>query len=341
MTAPHAVIYGCEGERLTPDEKAFFADHLPWGFILFARNCVSADQVRALTAEMRALTGRADTPVLIDQEGGRVMRLKPPVWPQRPAMDRFGALMKLNPKEAAEAAFLGARLIAEDLVDLGINVNCVPMLDVPQPDANEAVIGDRALAKHPDQITALGREVMQGTLAGGVLPVIKHMPGHGRSLQDTHYDLPRVSASREDLRNTDFVPFKAMADAPIGMTAHIIYEAYDPDHPATASRTVISDVIRGEIGFDGLLLTDDLSMKALGGDFESRSRAVLGAGCDILLHCNGDMTEMTAVAKAAPVLSGKALARAEKALAFPGAGSEIHKENQEQRFAEILKPVMV
>jgi beta-N-acetylhexosaminidase len=334
-----AVIFGCAGEALTEEERGFFIRTQPWGFILFARNCKNPRQIKALCDELRATVGRDNAPILIDQEGGRVARLRAPEWKDRPPMDRFGELWRLDPAKGREAAFLGSRLIAEDLRQMGINVNCVPMLDVPQPDANQQVIGDRALAKHPEQIAALGREVMNGTLAGGVLPIIKHIPGHGRSLSDSHEDLPVVSASRDDLIETDFAPFRELADAPMAMTAHILYTAYDEKLPATQSKVIIDEVIRGEIGFDGLLMTDDLSMKALAGSFQERSQASLEAGCDMLLHCNGDMEEMQAVADVTPRLSGKALARAEAAVDTLLDPDVFEQDVREQEYASLLKPV--
>lgn len=337
---PSALIVGCAGESLTDAECAFFREIQPWGFILFARNCNTPEQVKALTTQMRALTGRIDTPILIDQEGGRVMRLKPPLWPNRPSMDRFGALLAHDQSAAKQAAYLGARLIAEDLSMLGINVNCVPMVDVPQPGANEAIIGDRVLARTAADIVLLAQEVIAGSLAGGVLPIIKHIPGHGRAVSDSHFELPVVSASQQALRETDFAPFKALAAAPMAMTAHVIYEAFDSKRPATVSPVMIADIIRGEIGFDGLLMTDDLSMKALSGDFATRSSDSLAAGCDMLLHCNGDFAEMQAIAAVTPILSGKAMARAARALSFLGRDEPIDRAVEEKHYAEILKPVM-
>ncbi len=337
---PRAVIFGCAGKELSPAEEQFFRKTRPWGFILFARNCVSPAQIKKLCTDLRATVDDDTAPILIDQEGGRVVRLKPPVWPQRPPMDRFGALAKLDPKKATEAAFLGARLLAEDVASLGINVNCVPVLDLPQADGHE-IIGDRALASQPEQVALLGREVIRGTLAGAVLPVIKHIPGHGRALADSHLELPVVSTSKQDLAGTDFAPFKALNDAPMAMTAHVIYTAYDRELPATLSTLVINDVIRGEIGFDGLLLTDDLSMKALAGPFEDRARAAIAAGCDMLLHCNGDMAEMEAISKVAPKLEGVTALRAKRARDRLPQKIPFKRDEAEKRFAELLKPVMV
>ncbi|WP_306250358.1 beta-N-acetylhexosaminidase [Parvularcula sp. IMCC14364] len=334
-----AVIYGCSGEYLTDEEAAFFRRHQPWGFILFARNCQSSEQIRNLCDALREAVGDDRAPIMIDQEGGRVARLKPPLASARPPMDRFGALMKLDPARARQAAFLGARLLAEDVRNVGVNVNCVPCLDLPQPDADQ-IIGDRALALHTDQISELGKEVLDGTLAGGVLPIIKHIPGHGRAMADSHLELPVVTATRDDLEQTDFLPFRNLSSAPMAMTAHVVFTAYDADHPATLSPRVIDEVIRGFIGFDGLLMTDDLSMKALDGTFQVRSQAALAAGCDMLLHCNGNMDEMQAVADVAPVLAGKAQGRAQAALDQLAAPRTFEKATEEQRFAELLKPVM-
>ncbi|TDR94718.1 beta-N-acetylhexosaminidase [Enterovirga rhinocerotis] len=313
-----AFVAGCSGPDLTAEERAFFREADPFGFILFRRNVVSPEQVRALTASLREAVGRADAPILIDQEGGRVQRLGPPHWPRYPAGRTYGAL-GADAIEARDAAFLGARLMAHDLRELGITVDCVPVLDVPVPGAHD-VIGDRAYGEDPETVTALGGGAAEGLLAGGVLPVVKHIPGHGRAGADSHLALPRVSASLDDLRARDFVPFKALAHLPAAMTAHVVYEAIDPDAPGTTSRRVVQDVIRGEIGFDGLLFTDDLSMKALAGPFRTRMEAAIAAGCDIGLHCNGDLAEARAVADGAPLLAGRALERAEAALALIAAG---------------------
>ncbi|MEE9329743.1 MAG: beta-N-acetylhexosaminidase [Parvularculaceae bacterium] len=338
-----AVIFGCAAHVLTADEVAFFASEQPWGFILFARNCDTPSQIKALCEQLRQSVGRADAPILIDQEGGRVARLRPPLAPTRPPMKSFGDLLALDPAAAARATRLGARLIAADLHALGINVNCVPMVDVRQDDAHD-IVGDRSFGTDPEMVTALGAEVIAGCLEGGVLPIIKHIPGHGRALVDSHHDLPRVNAAKEDLRKIDFLPFKKLANAPIkapmAMSAHVIYEAYDPDHCATQSSIIIQDVIRGEIGFDGLLMTDDLSMKALGGSFEGRSEKALKAGCDMLLHCNGDMTQMVDVARAAPILSGDARRRADAALAMLKPVAGFDQQAEEKNFAKLMKPVM-
>ncbi len=312
MTAT-ACILGCSGPRLTPDEQAFFSAVRPWGFILFKRNVETPDQVRALVAALRASVERDNAPVLIDQEGGRVQRLGPPHWRRYPPGRAYGELGANDPLQRREITRLGARLMAHDLVALGINVDCLPVLDVPDPDAHD-VIGDRAYGQDVDTVALLGRAAAEGMIAGGVLPVIKHIPGHGRARSDSHLDLPVVTAAWDDLDARDFAPFKALSDMPMAMTAHVVYTAVDPRLPATTSRTVMRRVIRGAIGFAGLVMSDDLSMKALSGSFAERTRAALSAGCDIALHCNGDMAEMTAVADATGPLSGRARTRAAAAL---------------------------
>lgn len=308
---PAAAIYGCAGPSLTAEEKRFFRDADPWAFIVFARNIDTPDQLRALAQEMRETVGR-EAPILIDQEGGRVARLKPPHWRAAPPMARFGEAYALAPEKALELARRNAQLLAVELRSVGVTVNCMPVLDVPQPGAHD-IIGDRALSTDPAIIAALGRSVIEGTLAGGVAPIIKHIPGHGRALADSHLELPTVDASAEDLAAIDFSPFRALADAPMAMTAHVVYSALDAERPATTSPTVVAEIIRGAIGFDGLLMTDDLSMKALDGAMEDRSRSSLAAGCDMLLHCNGDIAEMRAIASVAPALSGRAAERARAA----------------------------
>ncbi|MGE0407780.1 MAG: beta-N-acetylhexosaminidase [Amphiplicatus sp.] len=336
---PSAAIYDCEGARLSKEERAFFRDADPWGFILFARHCESADAVRAHCAALRETVGR-DAPILIDQEGGRVVRLKPPAFPAHPPMAVFGKLWKLDPKKARAAARLNAFLLARMVRSLGVTVNCAPMLDVPQSDSDPVVIGDRVLATHVDQISALGRDVIDGLIEGGALPVIKHLPGHGRALCDSHHELPRVTASKEDLRAVDFKPFAALKDAPIGMTAHILYDAYDKERVSTLSPIVIEEAIRGEIGFDGLLLSDDLKMKALAGPLAGRSRAALEAGCDIALCCNYTLAEKIAAAKETRALEGKAAARAAAALARLTAPGGPDVESDYKRLAALLVPAL-
>ena len=306
---PLAVIFGCAGPTLSDAERAFFRDADPEGFILFQRNCDNPDQVRALVAALRDSIGRADAPVLIDQEGGRVARLKPPHWPAYPAPATLAAL---GGDSAREAVWLGARLIADDLAALGITVDCVPVLDLPVPGAS-AVIGDRAYGHRPEPVASLGRAAAEGLLAGGVLPVAKHIPGHGRGMVDSHDALPVVGEARDVLETSDFAPFHALADLPWAMTAHVVFAAIDPAQPATLSRRVIDEVIRASIGFDGVLVSDDLSMRALGGSFATRVAGALAAGCDLVLHCNGNMTEMTEVAHAARPLTPAARARLDRA----------------------------
>jgi beta-N-acetylhexosaminidase len=313
MTRARAVIFGCGGPRLSREEKQFFAAAQPLGFILFARNIDSPAQVRALATEMRDCVGRADAPVLIDQEGGRVQRLRPPHWRLAPPAAQFAALARRAPDRAAEAVRLNARLMAADLADLGITVDCAPVLDVPQPGAH-SVIGDRAFGHTPAQVARLGRAMAEGLLAGGILPVIKHMPGHGRPTVDSHVDVPVVEASLAELEAVDFAPFKALNDMPWAMTAHVIYTSIDGSAPASISASVIASAIRGKIGFDGVLLSDDIGMGALAGSFADRARAVLAAGCDVALHCSGDLTEMAGVIDGAESLgeaTGRRLTRGE------------------------------
>ena len=307
---PKAVIFGCAGLTLSPDERAFFRDADPVGFILFKRNCESPGQLRALVSELRATVGRNEAPVLIDQEGGRVARLQPPHWRAYPAPTTLGAL---GGERAREAVHLVTRLIAADLVDLGITVDCLPVLDVPQPGA-DPVIGDRAYSRDPADVARLGRAACEGLIEGGVLPVIKHIPGHGRAQVDTHHALPRVTATRAELEAADFPPFRALADMPWAMTAHIVYTAIDADAPATLSAPVIRDIIRASMGFDGVLVSDDLSMNALGGPIGSRAGRALAAGCDLALHCNGNPAEMTEVAAAVVPITPDARRRLDRAV---------------------------
>ncbi len=325
---PSAVIFGCAGPRLDDSERDFFRAVNPLGFILFQRNCETPDQVRRLIAALREAVGRDDAPVLIDQEGGRVARLKPPHWPAYPAAATLAAL---GGGRAREAVGLGARLIADDLAQLGVTVDCLPVLDMPAAGA-DPVIGDRAYGDEPAIVAALGRAACEGLLAGGVLPVLKHIPGHGRAAVDTHHALARVAAPLATLAASDFAPFRALADMPLAMTAHIVYTALDAERPATLSRRVIDEAIRASIGFDGLLLTDDLSMRALGGSFAARAAGALEAGCDLVLHCNGDMAEMTEVAGAVGPLSPAARARLDRAQARRGAAQPIDRPALEARF---------
>ncbi len=318
-SSPAAVIFGCAGTHLTDEEKRFYQRIDPLGFILFARNIESPAQVRALVESLRDAVGRY-APVLIDQEGGRVQRLKPPHWHRRPAMAEYGRLATRDPELAARAAGLHARLIAADLLALGIDIDCAPVLDVPVPNITEA-IGDRAISADSQIVASLGRAVRDALLAGGVMPVIKHLPGHGRALVDSHGALPVVRASRKELAASDLIPFKALADSPWGMTCHCVYTAVDAERPATRSPAVIGDLIRGEIGFAGVLVTDDLSMGALSGGYDERARTALEAGCDLALHCNGKMEEMMGVALGVgPIadITAERLARAEARRQPPG-----------------------
>lgn len=306
-----AAVYGCSSPVLTARERAFFAEEKPWGFILFRRNVESPEQVRALTAALREAVDDPDVPILVDQEGGRVQRLGPPHWPKYPPGEAY--LKATNdPLAARELARLGGRLMAHDLRAVGINVDCAPVLDTPVPDAHD-IIGDRAYGRDPATVAQIGRAVAEGLLAGGVLPVIKHMPGHGRAFADSHKELPTVHADLETLDAWDFAPFTALSDMPIGMTAHIVFTAVDRRRPATQSKKAIK-LIRERLGFGGLLLSDDLCMNALSGALTERARQSLKAGCDIVLHCNGDLDEMKAVAAGVGRLKGQARRRAEAAL---------------------------
>ena len=309
-----ACILGCTGPELTSDERAFFRDLRPWGFILFARNIQDADQTRALIVALREAADDEGAMVFVDQEGGRVQRLRPPLARGRRPAALFGALHRDRPEAAEEAVRLNHQLIAYELADLGFDADCAPCVDLRVPGAHD-IIGDRSFGTEPSVVAALGRAAIDGLLAGGVAPVIKHIPGHGRAGADSHFDLPIVDTPLDVLEATDFVPFRALADAPMAMTAHVVYSAVDASACATLSHRVISTVIRGHIGFDGLLMSDDLSMKALGGSFEDRTRGALSAGCDVVLHCNGDMAEMKPVAEATPELTARAAERAAAARA--------------------------
>ncbi len=312
MTAS-ALIVGCRGLVFTPEEKAFLRRVDPWGLILFQRNCQSPEQIKALVASFRWLNGRSDAPVLIDQEGGRVQRLKPPLWRQYPPARLFGEMYQTDREAALEAVYLMTRLIAEDLYALGITVDCLPVVDLPQPDADK-IIGDRAYAVEPEVVAILAAKAATGLMHGGVLPVIKHIPGHGRATADSHLELPVITTEADILRQSDFAPFKELSHLPLAMTAHVIYEAFDRDQPATLSPTIINEIIRGHMGFDGLIMSDDLSMKALSQSFERRTRQAFAAGCDVVLHCNGDMAEMDVIAHNTPRLESKSLKRAQAAL---------------------------
>lgn len=333
MTAK-AFISGCAGRSLTADEIAFFRAERPWGLILFKRNIGSAEEVCDLVATFRDILDDPDRLVLIDQEGGRVQRIGPPVWKNRPAARYAGDVYRDDAAAGRRMAWLHGRLIASDLADLGISVDCLPVLDISTPKTHVA-IGDRAFSSDSETVAALGRAIADGLAAGGVLPVMKHMPGHGRAIIDSHLALPVVEASLSTLQGSDFRPFRELADLPMAMTAHIVFTAIDPDHPATTSRRVIDDIIRGWIGFDGLLMSDDLSMKALGGEIGDRAAAVLGAGCDIVLHCNGVFDEMRAVAAATAELSGRAAERAAAAQAVRKPAHVLDREAAEAEYAAL------
>jgi beta-N-acetylhexosaminidase len=307
-------VTGVAGLELTADERSFLHAERPWGFILFKRNIETPAQVKALVGELRESIGDPDAPVLIDQEGGRVARLGPPHWPVYPPGAAFGVLYDIDRALGLSAARLSARLIAADLADLGITVDCLPLADVPVAGA-DAVIGNRAYGTEPGKVAAIARAVTEGLEQGGILPVLKHIPGHGRATADTHFRLPEVDTSQAELERTDFAAFQPLADLPMAMTAHVVFSALDPTQPATTSATIIQQVIRGVIGFHGLLMSDDVSMNALAGSIAQRTRAIVAAGCDVVLHCNGKLDEMRAVASETPLLSGMAWERAKRALA--------------------------
>ena len=309
-----AFIAGVAGTELSTEERSFFRSERPWGFILFKRNVETPTQIAALTEQLREALGEPEVPIFIDQEGGRVQRLGPPNWSSYPAGAVFGQLYDIAPAMGVTAARLSARLIADDLQRIGVTVDCLPLADVPAPGA-DAVIGDRAYGTEPGKVAAIARAVAEGLEQGGILPVVKHIPGHGRAAADTHFRLPVVDAPKKELETTDFAAFRPLADLPMAMTAHVVFRAYDPVQPATTSATIIERVIRRLIGFQGLLMSDDVSMNALAGSIAERTRAIFAAGCDVVLHCNGKMTEMRDVAREAPELSGQALQRAKRALA--------------------------
>jgi beta-N-acetylhexosaminidase len=309
-----AFITGVSGLSLTAEEREFLRVERPWGFILFRRNVDNPLQVARLVQDFRETVGDSDAPVLIDQEGGRVQRLGPPHWPVYPPGAMFGALYDRDRAAGLRAARLSAQLIAADLADLGITVDCLPLADVPASGA-DAVNGDRAYCADPDKVATIARAVTEGLEQGGVLPVLKHIPGHGRATADTHHRLPIINNSKSDLEAIDFAAFRPLADLPMAMTAHVVFSAIDPTQPATTSATIIEQVIRGTIGFQGLLMSDDVSMNALTGSIAERTRAIVSAGCDMVLHCNGNLDEMRQVAGEAPELSGQALERARRALA--------------------------
>jgi beta-N-acetylhexosaminidase len=336
--APAAAIVGVAGPALGAEERALLAARPPFGFILFARNCVRPAQLRRLIGELRAAAGRPDAPVLIDQEGGRVARLGPPHWPARAAARQIGRLAERDLAAGREAAWLHARLLAADLEPLGVTVDCVPVLDLALPGST-AAIGDRALSADPALVGELGRAMIEGLLAGGVLPVIKHLPGHGRAHVDSHEALPVVDAEIERLRASDFRPFWTCRNAPFAMTAHVLYPALDPHRPATLSARIITDVIRGELGFEGCLLSDDLSMGALQGAIGERTAAARAAGCDLALHCNGRHAELVAALAAAGPLEGAAALRAERALRQRRRPEPLDRSAAEARLEALLAAV--
>ena len=332
-----AAIFGCSGLSLNEEERGFFRDTAPWGFILFARNIDNPDQVSALCKDLRESVGR-DAPILIDQEGGRVARLRAPHWREWSPALTLAEAAELSEAERCAALSLRYEIIGRELRACGIDVDCAPLLDVPAPEGHD-VIGDRALGYDAESIALRARAVYDGLLRAGVLPVVKHVPGHGRAAVDSHKSLPVVDASLDDLRAVDFAPFAAFADAPLAMTAHVVYSALDSERCATVSPTVIA-LIRDELGMDGLLMTDDLSMHALQGDFADRTRDSLAAGCDVVLHCNGDMGEMRAIAAALPELTGDALRRANHAESLRSpTGSTVELDALDKRYATLVERV--
>ncbi|NTZ42233.1 beta-N-acetylhexosaminidase [Altererythrobacter sp. SALINAS58] len=310
-------IFGMSGARLTDDERDFFRDSVPAGYILFGRNCVDREQIRALTAELRALHGQDDLFICIDQEGGRVARMKPPEWTRFPAGEIFDRLYQVAPASAMQAARLNAHALGLELAEVGITVDCHPPLDIRWPGGHD-VIGDRALGAEPMQVAALGRAILQGLADAGVAGCIKHMPGHGRSNTDTHKSMPTIEASAEELA-IDMQPFRALNHAPIGMTGHLLFTAWDTENAATLSPTIIENQIRGHIGFDGLLLTDDIDMQALSGTIPERSSRAIAAGCDLVLNCWAKMDDMTGIAAALPQAGAKTRERLRAALEGTGA----------------------
>jgi beta-N-acetylhexosaminidase len=330
-----AFICGLAGPELAPDEAAFLRAARPCGIILFARNCADPAQVRRLTDAACAAVGE-EILVLIDQEGGRVQRLKPPHWRALPAAAAYVKAYAGDLEKAARAASAAARLTAAELCAVGINTNCAPLLDVPAPGSH-SIIGDRAYEAAPERVIVMGRAVAEGLMAGGVLPVMKHVPGHGRAGADSHFDLPVVTTPREELEACDFLPFRALAALPAAMTAHVVFTAFDAEAPASISQRVTQDVIRGAIGFDGLLMSDDLAMKALSGTVAERARAVYASGSDVVLACNGGLEESESVASVAPSLQGVARARFERARAVLRQQQPFELAEAEACLAEVLR----
>ncbi len=332
--AARAFITGLSGLNVSANERAFLREAQPWGLIIFKRNVNIPQQVTELTKSFRDAVGWA-APVLVDQEGGRVQRLGPPHWPIFPPGARYGAIYDRDAASGLAAARLGGHLIAAELSVLGIDVDCLPLADVLAP-GGDPVIGDRAYGTEPGKVAAIAGAIAQGLLAGGVLPVLKHLPGHGRASVDSHAKLPVVDTDRATLESTDFAAFRPLASLPLGMTAHVVFSAIDPVAPATTSVTMVREVIRGFIGFRGLLMSDDVSMKALSGTIAERSRAAFAAGCDVVLHCNGDLNEMSAVASQAPELKGDAVKRAEAALAQRSAPEAFDVNAARKIFAQMV-----
>jgi beta-N-acetylhexosaminidase len=339
MSESKAVILGVGGLQLTAEERALYRDVQPWGFILFGRNIGEANQIADLVAGLReTVAGGRHAPVLIDQEGGRVQRIREPICPRYPSGADLGAIYRQDRERGLRAAWLMSRLHAFDLLKFGIDVDCLPVLDVPVEGASD-VIGSRAYGKNPVIVTEMGRAAADGLKAGGVLPVMKHMPGHGRGMADSHHELPVVATPRAELEAHDFAPFRALKDELMGMSAHVVYSAIDPYAPATTSRRVIEDIIRGHIGFDGLLMSDDSSMNALKGTIGERARAIADNGCDIVLHCNGLMDEMRAVVENVRPLEGKARERAARVEAAFGRIDGSDEASVRAEFASLLPAV--
>ena len=333
--AARAFITGLAGLEVSANERAFLRETRPWGLIIFKRNVSTPDQVYALTSSFRDTVGW-QAPVLVDQEGGRVQRLGPPHWPAYPPGARYGELYDHEPAAGLATARLAGHLIAADLYPLGIDVDCLPLADVPVA-GGDPIIGDRAYGTEPGKVAAIAGAIAEGLMVGGVLPVLKHLPGHGRATADSHLGLPVVDTDRRILEMTDFAAFRPLAGLPLGMTAHVVFSAIDPVAPATTSVTMVREVIRGTIGFRGALMSDDVSMGALSGTIAERSRAALAAGCDLVLHCNGNLTEMTAVAGAVPMLSGEAARRAEAALAMRSAPQDFDVGAARRLFADMIE----
>jgi beta-N-acetylhexosaminidase len=336
MSTPRAVVYGVSGTSLTADERAFLRDANPLGFILFGRNCHAPETIRALTADLRNAVGRADAPVLIDQEGGTVMRLRPPLWHDAPSAQLLGNLFRRAPERAEGAARALGAMFGAELRDLGIDVDCAPVADLGLPETTGA-IGTRAYSDHPDTVVRLAQAMADGLMSEGCLPVVKHLPGHGRAKVDSHRVLPRVATDIETLESHDFAVFRTLRSLPLGMSAHVVFEAIDPEAPATISQTVIDRIIRGHIGFEGFLFSDDIAMSALHGTPAARAQQVLSAGCDAVLHCTGNLAEMVAVADIVPTLSDASEQRWNRARHGGVAVSGHSADHHARQLAELLK----